>query len=145
MCTDNKKKERLLKTIQILPENDVIGIEFIETKLGDVIFAIKERYGKTSELVDARKLSDGTLRCIAALAAVLTSRTGSLIIIEEIDNGIHPARVYQLVEELGMIAKEQQSDIIMTTHNDALMNQYKKEYLEGVSIVFRDKDRGRVI
>ena len=34
--------------------------------------------------------------------------------IEEIDNGIHPARVYKLIEQLISIGKERKIDIIIT-------------------------------
>lgn len=142
MCKDTLKKDRLLEVVRGLPENDVEDIEFIETKIGDVIFALKERNLNSTELVDARQLSDGTLRCIAVLTVALIGEPGSLIMIEEIDNGIHPARVYKLIEQLIAIGKERKIDIIITTHNATLLNSYKKDELLGVSVVYRDKERG---
>ena len=62
LCQDEEQQQELLEIICSLPENEVKGIEFITTKLGDVIFALKERYMGNSEVVDAKKLSDGTLR-----------------------------------------------------------------------------------
>ena len=93
-------------------------------------------------MVDARQLSDGTLRCIAVLTAVLISEPGSIVMIEELDNGIHPARVYKLIEQMINIGKKRSIDIIITTHNATLMNSYKKDELVGVSVVYREKDRG---
>ena len=142
MCKDASKKERLLQIVRELPENSVEDIEFIETKIGDVIFALKERNLNTTELVDARQLSDGTLRCIAVLTATLIGEPGSLVMIEELDNGIHPARVYKLLEQLIVIGKERNIDILITTHNATLLNEYKKEELMGVSVVYREKERG---
>ena len=142
MCKDTLKKDRLLEVVRGLPENDVEDIEFIETKIGDVIFALRERNLNSTELVDARQLSDGTLRCIAVLTVALIGEPGSLIMIEEIDNGIHPARVYKLIEQLISIGKERKIDIIITTHNATLLNSYKKDELLGVSVVYRDKERG---
>ena len=142
MCKDTSKKDRLLKVVRGLPENDVEDIEFIETKIGDVIFALRERNLNSTELVDARQLSDGTLRCIAVLTVALIGEPGSLIMIEELDNGIHPARVYKLIEQLIAIGKERKIDIIITTHNATLLNSYKKDELLGVSVVYRDKERG---
>ena len=83
-----------MEVIRNLPENEVLDIEFVETKLGDVIFGLKEKYFSSSELVDAKKLSDGTLRCMAVIAAVLTMPENGVLVVEEIDNGIHPGRVY---------------------------------------------------
>lgn len=107
-----------------------------------MIFALRERNLNSTELVDARQLSDGTLRCIAVLAAVLIGEPGSMVMIEELDNGIHPARVYKLVEQLIIIGRERNIDIIITTHNATLLNAYKKEELMGVSVVYRDTERG---
>lgn len=142
LCKDANKKEQILKGIRALPENDVEDIEFVETKIGDVIFALRERNLNSTQLVDARQLSDGTLRCIAVLTAVLISEPGSMVIIEELDNGIHPARVYKLIEQLIEIGKQRSIDIMITTHNATLMNAYKKDELVGVSVVYREKDRG---
>ncbi len=142
MCEDKGKKKQLLDVIRDLPENEVTDIEFIETKIGDVIFALKEKYMNSTELVDARKLSDGTLRCIAMIVAALVSAPGSVLIMEEIDNGIHPGRIEKLADNLFRIAQERKVDMIVTTHNAMLMNRYKKEQLIGVSVVYREKERG---
>ncbi|MGN9055817.1 AAA family ATPase [Bariatricus sp. HCP28S3_A7] len=142
MCKDSSKKEQLLKVVRELPENDIEDIEFVETKIGDVIFALRERNLNSTELVDARQLSDGTLRCIAVLTAALIGEPGSMVMIEELDNGIHPARVYKLVEQLIAIGTERNIDVIITTHNATLLNSYKKDELMGVSVVYRDKERG---
>ncbi|MBR1740478.1 MAG: AAA family ATPase [Lachnospiraceae bacterium] len=142
MCKKKKEKEHLLEIVKDLPENDILGIEFIETKIGDVIFALREKYLKNSELVDARQLSDGTLRCIAILTAILMSEPNSIIVIEEIDNGIHPARVSKLISRLVQIGNERQVDVVITTHNAALMNSYRKGELVGVSVVYREKEKG---
>lgn len=142
MCEDEEKKKQLLDIIRDLPENEVEDIEFIETVIGDVIFALKEIYANSTEIVDARKLSDGTLRCIAMLTSVLASEPNSMIVIEEVDNGIHPGRVQKLIDTLANIGVERNIDVIVTTHNAMLMNQYKKEHLVGVSVVYREKEKG---
>lgn len=61
----------------------------------------------STELVDAQQLSDGTLRCIAVLTAAMIGEEGSMVLIEELDNGIHPARVYKLIEQLIAIGKRE--------------------------------------
>ena len=142
MCADKNKKKQLLDIIHDLPENEVSDIEFVETKIGDVIFALKEKYINSTELVDARKLSDGTLRCIAMITAALVSEPNSLIIMEEVDNGIHPGRVEKLIDTLSEIAASRNVDIVVTTHNAMLMNQYDKNQLVGVSIVYRESEKG---
>lgn len=142
LCKDTAKRHQLLDIICSLPENEVTEIGFVETKLGDVIFGLKERYLSSAELVDAKKLSDGTLRCIAIVAAVLNAEPGDTIVVEEIDNGIHPGRVQNLIDKLQELAHSRKIDIILTTHNAQLMNRYDKGKLLGVSVVYREKDKG---
>lgn len=142
LCADEGKKEELLKIINHLPENEVVGIEFIRTQLDDVIFALREKYRNSSELVDAKRLSDGTLRCVAIVAAMLSMPADSVLIIEEIDNGIHPGRVQVLLESLSEMGKERKVDLILTTHNPVLVNKFDKDKLMGVSVVYRDRENG---
>ena len=142
LCQDEKKRNELLSTVRNLPENEVQSIEFIKTQLGDVIFGLKEKYMNNSEIVDAKKLSDGTLRCMAILAAILSMPKGEILVIEEIDNGIHPGRVHALINTLENIGRERNIDIILTTHNPTLLNSYDKNKLLGVSVVYREAEKG---
>ena len=142
LCEDKQKKEDLLRVIRALPENEIEDIGFITTQLDDVIFGLREKYINSSELFDAKKLSDGTLRCIAIVAAVLTSPQGSTLVIEEIDNGIHPSRVEKLIKNLTQLGEKRKIDIILTTHNPVLLNSYGKEQLLGVSVVYRENVKG---
>ncbi len=142
LCQDSEKKKELLEVICDLPENEVLDIEFIKTQLDDVIFGLKEKYMNASEVVDAKRLSDGTLRCIASIAAILSIPENGTLVMEEIDNGIHPGRVSVLIKKLSKIGKERKIDIILTTHNPVLLNQYDREKLLGVSVVYRDEEKG---
>lgn len=142
MCEDKEKKEYLMDVIRELPENEIIDIEFVETKLGDVIFGLQEKYLSSSELVDAKRLSDGTLKCIAVVAAVLTMPEDGVLVVEEIDNGIHPSRVKELINRLEQVCRPKGIDILLTTHNASLLDQYDRDKLIGVSVVYRDKVNG---
>ena len=142
LCEDKKKKQELLRIISSLPENEIKDIGFITTQLDDVIFGLKEKYIHAAELFDAKKLSDGTLRCIAIVAAMLTIPEGSTLVIEEIDNGIHPGRVRALINSLCELGAKRKIDIILTTHNPVLLNGYDKQQLLGVSVVYRENEKG---
>nr|WP_321000336.1 hypothetical protein [Blautia coccoides] len=41
-----------------------------------------------------------------------------------------------------MLGRERNIDIILTTHNAFLLNSYDKNKLLGVSVVYRDKEKG---
>ena len=67
-------------------------------------------------------MSDGTLRFLAILTALLTRPEGSLLVVEEIDNGVHPSRSELLVRMLKDIGTKRNIDILITTHNPALLD-----------------------
>lgn len=142
LCKSKESKEKILDIIQKLPENEIIDIDFVKTTLGDVTFTLKEKFGKRTHLIDAKRLSDGTLRCLAVIAALISEKEGSIVIIEEVDNGIHPSRAKGLIEAISSIAKEKGIDVIITTHNPALLNSLYGDYLLGVSICYRNSETG---
>ena len=92
--------------------------------------------------IDARSMSDGTLRFIAILTALLTRPEGSQIIIEEVDNGLHPSRLELLVRMLREIGKRRKIDILITTHNPALLDALGPEIVPFVVVANRDSETG---
>lgn len=142
LCKDERKKELLLNIMQQLPENEILDITFTEGPLNDVILFLEEKSGTDRKRIDATRLSDGTLRCLAIVAAVLSERKGGLIAVEEVDNGIHPGRAKALIHLVSEIARKRNVDIIITTHNAVLLNALSKEELAGVQIVYRDEAGG---
>lgn len=101
-----------------------------------------ETFGHRSRKVDAPLLSDGTLRVLAIGATLLTAPTGALVIIEEIDNGVHPSRADTLVRQIRAIAAERQLRVLLTSHNPALLDALPDESLADVVCCYRDPDEG---
>lgn len=142
ICQNDNYKNKLLDIIKKLPENDVVGIDFIKTQIGDVMFSIKEKFGTRSNIMEAKRLSDGTIRCLAVIASILSQEKGSTVVIEEVDNGIHPSRAKSLIDAISELGKEKGVDVIITTHNSALLNSVSKDDIKGVSICYRDENDG---
>jgi len=92
--------------------------------------------------IDARTMSDGTLRFLAILTALLTRPEGSQLVIEEIDNGLHPSRAELLVRILREIGSKRKIDILLTTHNPALLDALGPEIVPFVVVAHRDKETG---
>ena len=130
--------QRLLKKIRQLPDEPYKKFDFTLTELRDVIFGFQESSGYK---VDARVLSDGTLRTLAILTAFETVAEGSRIIIEEFDNGLHPSRVGILCEAISQVANDRRLNVLVTTHNPATMNFLSPEQLAGVVICTWDDDK----
>ena len=140
LCENETQRSRLLGMLRDLPENKIVDIEFEKGPLNDVILFLKEQYGEKTETTDAGRLSDGTLRCLAILAALLSRRENSMIVVEEIDNGVHPGRCIKLIHTISEIARERNIDILLTTHNAVMLNALTKEDLAGVNVVYRKED-----
>jgi predicted ATPase len=127
--------DKLLHWIKQVPEEPYQDISFVKTELNDVIFGFQEASGHLS---DARMLSDGTLRSLAVLTALVTVDPNSRVVIEEFDNGLHPSRVQVLTNAISQCCKERGLNILVTTHNPATLNALSVEQLEGVVLCVWD-------
>ncbi|MCI3945777.1 ATPase [Pseudomonas syringae] len=137
-----EQKARLLAFIKSLPEQDITDIEFIKTDRNDVMVRLVESFGQKSRTVDAPLLSDGTLRVLAIGATLLTAPEGALVVIEEIDNGVHPSRAETLVKQLRTTAADRKLRVLLTSHNPALMDALPDNALADVVACYRDPDQG---
>lgn len=133
--------ELITDTIRQIPEEPFQSIGFVETPLGDVMagFLAEPSSGLNGgRLIDARLLSDGTLRMLAVLTALATVPPGSRIVIEEFDTGLHPSRAQLLVERLADAAKQRKLNLVLTTHNPAFMNALTEAQMGSVWICHQD-------
>jgi len=128
--------KQILERIRQLPEEFFVDFEFITTSANDVIFAFKHEDGT---IIDARLLSDGTLRALAILTALETVPEGSRIIIEEIDNGVHASRVHVLIDAIWEASNRRNLNTLITTHNPATLDSLNDEQLECVVVCHYDK------
>jgi len=135
-------RQQLLGFIRSLPEQDITAIEFIETQRQDVMVRLVESFGEQKRTVDAPLLSDGTLRVLAVGAALLTAPEGALVVIEEIDNGVHPSRAELLVQQIRKIATGRKLRVLLTSHNPALLDALPDESLADVVCCYRDPQQG---
>lgn len=122
---------RLLGWIKQLPEEPYRAFRFFTTPLNDVIFGLQEGDDE-DRIVDARLLSDGTLRSLAVLTALETVEPHSRVIIEEFDNGLHPSRVHILSQAIESCCRRRNLNVLVTTHNPATLDALQPEQLDGV-------------
>lgn len=143
ICSQGEpQKSKLLDFIRSLPEQDITDIQFIKTDRNDVMVRLVESFGHQERTVDAPLLSDGTLRVLSIGAALFNAQEGALVIIEEIDNGVHPSRAETLVKQIRTIASERQLRVLITSHNPALLDALPDESLGDVLSCYRDPDAG---
>ncbi len=128
---------RILKRIAQLPDEPFQSFDFVATKTGDVMFGFKTPH--SDKPVTARVLSDGTLRALGILTALETSPKGTRLILEELDNGVHPSRVHLLSEALFDCAERNGLHVLATTQNPATLNALTAEQLGSVLLVVPDE------
>ena len=145
---DQQKKEveaTLSYYLEHFPEGDIkkVWAEKVGRLGTDAMLYCQEEWqpGQITE-IDARSMSDGTLRLLGILTALLTRPEGSLIVIEEIDNGLHPSRAELLVKILREIGTKRKIDLLITTHNPALLDALGPEIIPFVTVVHRDAKTG---
>jgi predicted ATPase len=128
-----------------LPEREIKKVE--AQRFGpfekDALLVCEEEFveGNTQK-VDSRGLSDGTIRFLAILTAILTRPKGSLLVIEEFDNGIHPSRAGLMLNMLKIEGQKRGVDVLVTTHNPAFLNEMGPEMIPFVVLSHRDKENG---
>ena len=139
-ASDNKTK--LLNLIKSLPEQNIIDIKFYVDHRERVEFALIENFGNTPKEFPMDLLSDGTLKVLAIATALLSVSTGSTLVIEEIDNSIHPSRTHDILSLMRQYAEERGLKLLLSTHNPALMDAIPDEALADVVFCYRDPQQG---
>jgi len=134
--------DELLGFIRSLPEQEFADIDFIETPRFEVMVSLIETFRQRNRSRDASVLSDGTLRVLAVAAALLSAPEGSLVVIEEIDNGVHPSRARMLLENMQQTAKARNLRVLLTSHNPALLDNLPDEAVPDVVCCYRDPEEG---
>ncbi|RCJ39039.1 ATPase [Nostoc punctiforme NIES-2108] len=141
----NEVESTLSSYIKDFPEGDIqkLWAEKVGRFGTDAMLYCQEEWkpGHITE-IDSRTMSDGTLRFLAILTALLTRPQGSQLVIEEIDNGLHPSRAELLVRILRDIGSKRKIDILLTTHNPALLDALGPEIVPFVVVAHRDKETG---
>lgn len=139
-------EKTLTKYLDRLSEKDIerVWTESVGHSRSDAMLYIAERWHDNQEfIIDARAASDGTLHLLAVMTALLTVSPGTLLIIEDIDEGLHSSRSDLLVEFLKEVSIKRGVDVVMTTHNASLLDAFGNEMLAFMSIVHRNDETGQ--
>ncbi len=142
LCTNAAQKQQLLEFVRSLPEQDIGDIDFLKGPRNEVMVKLLETFGKQGHWMEAPLLSDGTLRVLAVAAALLSVPVGSLVVIEEIDNGVHPSRAEGLLSNIQKVAMERKLRVLLTTHNPALLDAIPLSAVPHIVACYRDPLEG---
>ena len=124
-------EELLADAVALLPELRDIRVER-SREYWDL-----ELYSRGSGWMSSRTASDGTLRVLAILAAAHDPHGPSVVIVDEVENGLHPSRLAELVRRLRSITHASQQagplrQIIVTTHSPVVLSALYPEHEDEV-------------
>ena len=137
MCAAQGREEILASWLRELTPMDVRGFRFPKDPYGNVYLEIVEARNRK---IAANSASDGTLRFLAMLAVLLSADPAKVYFFEEIDNGLHPARLPLLVDLIERQTKKRDFQIITTTHSPDFLSCLSDNSFEHVSVLYRDSE-----
>ncbi len=131
ICQDDARKQTLLAWLRALAPMDAVDFDFIPDFSGRVLVHLIDTH---NHKISALSASDGTLRFLALVAALLSPDTGRIFFFEELDNGLHPTRLHLLIQQA---CREQGVQVIGTTHNPALLAFLDEQARKDALLVYR--------
>lgn len=135
-------EKSITQYIKNIPEKDIerVWTEKIGKFKTDAMLYCKEGWKKDGKQeIDSRGMSDGTLRFLAIVTAMLTNESNNLLVIEEVDNGLHPSRAGVLLNMLKELGEKRKIDVIITTHNPALLDAAGISMIPFITVAHRDE------
>ena len=129
-----------------IPEFDEINLEDasptdeLKKLYGDKSF---KRIGLTNSKQNvtywANELSEGTLYFLAILCIINQPNPPKLILLEEPEKGIHPRRIFEVIQFILRLVEEKDIQVIMTTHSPVVLDMFA-EMPESVFIFDKDDE-----
>lgn len=136
ICEDAEKKATLLEWLGALTPLDVVDFEFPQDFAGRVLVHLVEQGGRK---ISAHSASDGTLRFLAMLAALLDADSSQFYFFEELENGIHPTRLHLLVQLIEQQCRTGKVQVVATTHSPQLLGFLDAKSRKDALLVYRLK------
>ncbi len=134
ICQDPHLKSVLSSWIGELTPMDVVDFDFVPDPQGKILVYLVEKSGRKTSAYSA---SDGTLRFLGILTALLGPKSSKFYFLEEIDNGIHPARLYLLMNLLEERTSEGKVQVFTTTHSPQLLRLIRGENWRSAAVTYR--------
>lgn len=115
MCRDAGAKQDIVEWLREICAPELEDLDFIEVpELGDVMAVLVEAGGRR---ITARSLSDGTLRFLGILLALRAAEPRSIVLLEDLETGLHPTRIGLLVQYIDQAVRERGIQVLASTHS----------------------------
>ena len=123
VCQDEETKGAYLSWLRQLRPEEIEDVGVLRGALDEPLFKLREG-GRD---VPAMVLSDGTLRFAALTAAFFQPDMPDLMIMEQIENGVHASRARLLVELLRSQSAASKTQVVATTHSATVLDWLEEE------------------
>ncbi len=131
---DKDARTALVEWVRELTPMDVVDFSFPADQTGRVLVILHEQNGNR---ISAYSASDGTLRFLAVLAALLGPEPANLYFFEELENGLHPARLHLLIDLIERQVARRGLQVITTTHSPQLLRLLSRESRKHAALTYR--------
>jgi predicted ATPase len=128
----------LTEWLKELRPDEVESLYTVKAPAGEYMAAIKERGWEFL----APTLSEGTLRFIALAAAFFQPSMPKVLVIEEIEKGLHPSRLRLLLDLMRSQSKRTGTQVFATTHSPTLLAWLTEEDRKTTFVCTRDAESG---
>jgi hypothetical protein len=146
-------ERRIRDAMTRLNEQEVMGVELARSELDDVMLTLVERFAGHDQRVPARMMSDGSLRFLAILVALLQEPATlagdassdepvgqTTLVIEELENGLHASQAATVVDLIRREISERRVRALATAHSPALLDAFTGEQHRDVIVCERDAE-----
>ena len=89
---------------------------------GERIIRIQDRYLSDGTLFDQRSANEGFLFLLFYLTLFISPETPAFFSIDNIDSSLNPKLCIALLQQIVTLAKEYDKQVILTTHNPAVLD-----------------------
>lgn len=134
ICEDDITRSAVTEWLRELTPLDVVDFEFVPDQTGRILLTLVESNGQRTSAYSA---SDGTLRFLAMIAALLGPDPARFYFLEEIDSGIHPTRLSLLIQLIAQQTRQRGLQVVTTTHSPQLLAMLDPETREHAALVYR--------
>ena len=138
ICADDHTKAAVINWIKDLTPLDVTDFEFVPDQTGKILAFMVESGGRKTSAYSA---SDGTLRFLAMIAALLGPEPAQFYFFEELENGIHPTRLALLLQLIEQKTAKGPIQIVATSHSPQLLALLSPDARNSASLVYRLEGR----
>jgi len=134
-----KQKENYIEQVHSIL-NNIKDIFPVNNKISGMIeLFVNEKFGSNNIEAKANHMGDGTLRILAIIALLCVKCDSSLLMLDEIENGMNPYITTKIVELFYEFISQTHNQLLLTTNSSLILDNFKSE---DIICVYRNQDGG---